>query len=205
MDTNGIPHISSFSFCLSIHLLSLIPDYVRRYSDSFLERSKRVVTLLLVVTQSRKWDFQNIADTLTYLHDSCVINDCAFYLPVALLTSFESLGTLVFVVVYRSFQEPDVVVGPVQPKLNHHLAAHSRAHRHNPISQLDLFLHPKKQQPTIAFLSRALPLRSVDCDFLSSRRVLRFVRHLSHTHPRFILEKNKPVYRQLRLSQSGRL
>lgn len=144
---------------------------------------------------------------MTYLHDSCVINDCAFYLPVALLTSFESLDTLVFVVVYRSFQEPDVVVGPVQPKLNHHLAAHSRAQRHNPISQLDLFLHPTKQQPTIAFLSRALPLRSVDCDFLSSRRVLRFVRHLfspTHIHGLF-WKKNKPVYRQLRLSQSGRL
>jgi hypothetical protein len=104
--------------------------------------------------------FQNIADTLTYLHDSCVINDCAFYLPVALLTSFESLGTLVFVVFYRSFQEPDVVVGPVQPKLNHHLAAHSRAHRHNPISQLDLFLHPKKNKVYNCF-----PLQSSSTSF----------------------------------------
>jgi hypothetical protein len=124
---------------------------------------------------------------------------------VALLTSFESLGTLVFVVFYRSFQEPDVVVGPVQPKLNHHLAAHSRAHRHNPISQLDLFLHPKKKQG-LQLLSSPELFHFVQSTVIFCRAdEFFFFRHLSHTHPWFVLEKNKPVYRQLRLSQSGRL
>jgi hypothetical protein len=148
--------------------------------------------------------FQNVADTLTYLHDSCVINDCAFYLPVALLTSFESLGTFVFVVVYRSFQEPDVVVGPVQPKLNHHLAAHSP--RIAITQSRSLTFSSTQKNNNLQLLSSPELFHFVQSTVIFCRAdEFSFVRHLSHTHPRFILEKNKPVYRQLRLSQSGRL